>query len=109
MNELIREFQTPNFTIRVEAQPEYDLDLSWDETGETRNMLERGEWIAFCAKASVIHHGAEIATDYLGECIYRNLEEFASGAYCRDMISIVCAEARAALLADRNIYLRTTA
>lgn len=76
MNEIIREFKTKNFTVRVTAEEERDLDLSFDDTGRIRRGLENGTFVAFCAKAAVYFRGTEIATDYLGNCIYKSPAEF---------------------------------
>lgn len=54
----IREFKTDNFHVIVDAVEEYDLDLSWDETGETARGLDNGNLIAFCARAGVSYKSA---------------------------------------------------
>lgn len=72
----IREFKTPNFIVRVTAEEELDLDLSFDDDGSVREGLESGEFIAFCVKAAVYYRGQEVGVDYLGGCIYRSIEEF---------------------------------
>lgn len=112
--ELIREFRTARFVIRVEALPDDDLDLSWDGDGSTAEALNNGELIAFCAHATVFVDGHEVADDYLGGCIYKSLDDFMDhravgaqnrklaaqgskarcGSYFRDMIRTVCADAR---------------
>jgi hypothetical protein len=73
---IIREFRTPNFTVRVTAEEDNYLDLSFDDDGSVREGLNSGELIAFCAKAAVYCQGTELATDYLGGCIYRSIAEF---------------------------------
>jgi len=78
----IREFKTKNFHVVVDAVEEFDLDLSWDEDGSTREGLENGTLIAFCARARVFLRGKEIASDYLGGCIYKSLEDFADHKEC---------------------------
>lgn len=78
----IREFKTRNFHVVVDAVEEIDLDLSWDEDGQTRKGLENGSLIAFCARARVFLRGNEIASDYLGGCIYKSLEDFADHKEC---------------------------
>ena len=92
----IREFRTPQFTVIVDALEDYDCDLSWDETGEVLKKLESGEYLSFCARARVIHSElGEIASDYLGGCIYESLEAFqAPKSYFQDMVGLVCKEAR---------------
>jgi hypothetical protein len=78
----IREFKTKNFHVVIDAVEECDLDLSWDEDGSTRKGLENGTLIAFCARARVFLRGSEIAKDYLGNCIYKSLEDFADHKEC---------------------------
>lgn len=102
-------FKTPNFTITVTAEEEFDLDLSFDETGETTEKINSGDLCAFCAKASVRFHGAEIGTDYLGGCIYESPRDFRDhvglaiksradgrnyGSYFPDMVREAIREAR---------------
>jgi len=78
----IREFKTQNFHVVVDAIEEFDLDLSWDETGETRKGLEDGSLIGFCARARVFLRGLEVASDYLGGCIYKDLDAFQDHREC---------------------------
>jgi hypothetical protein len=78
----IREFKTKNFHIVVDALEEWDLDLSWDEDGSTREGLERGTLVAFCARARVFLRGKEIASDYLGGCIYKDFADFMDHKEC---------------------------
>lgn len=78
----IREFKTENFHVVIDAIEEFDLDLSWDEDGSTRRGLEDGTYIAFCARARVFLRGLEIASDYLGGCVYKSLEDFEDHREC---------------------------
>ena len=81
---VIRQFQTENFRVVVEALPEDDLDLSWDDTGKTAERLDAGDLIAFVAHAYVEYMptGAILGEDYLGNCIYKNFEDFADHRAC---------------------------
>lgn len=121
MAELIWQFKTKNFTVRVTAETENELDISWDETGEVREKLDSGEYVAFCAKASVAFRGAEIGTDYLGNCIYSDVKEFRDhvglaiksredgrnyGSYFPDMVKAAISEARDALSDMPSIRVR---
>ena len=112
----IRSFRTRQFRVVVEALPEYDLDLSWDEDGTVKADLDAGRSVAFCAHAYVQHDTLGVlAEDYLGECIYADFDEFQDhrecakaqrewrakgetsvvcGSYFADMVRSVCAEAR---------------
>jgi hypothetical protein len=80
----IREFETENFKVIVDAVEDYDTDLSWDDTGETREGLERGTLIAFTARVRVIYKttGEIVGRDSLGSCIYRSLEDFEDHREC---------------------------
>lgn len=124
----IREFSTPNFRVIVDAIEEGDLDLSWDDDGSTREGLQSGELVAFVARARVIHRptGAELASDYLGGCIYKSLDDFADhvacarynrelaakgdkarcGSYFAGMVRDVCDEAREQLRKMRSVRVR---
>ena len=122
----IREFKTRNFKVVVDALEEYDLDLSWDEDGETARKLASGEYVAFVARVRVFLKGSEIGTDYLGGCIYESLGDFQDhracgrqnaeyaargeagrcGSYFHDMIRTAIADARATLAEQRKVYVR---
>lgn len=80
----IREFETEQFKVVIEALIEDDLDLSWDDSGEIVNKLESGDLIAFCAHSYVLHKptGAILGEDYLGDCIYKSLRDFADHREC---------------------------
>ncbi len=128
-------FVTGAFTVRVDALPETDLDLSWDETGDAARGLESGRYAAFCARAQVLDaEGRVLAADYLGNCICESTAEFGSAHrdpdplnrnssimrakrgsqtvichYFPDLVRGVCRGARAALRAHAALYLRPTA
>ena len=106
-------FKTKRFTIRFEALPEWDIDLSWDETGETIRDIENYTLTVFCAKVSVLLDGREIATNYLGQCIYRSIEEFITeyrNDYFKDMVLETIQEARKEVLALEPLpYIREVA
>jgi hypothetical protein len=102
------------------AEPEYDLDLSWDETGEIAAGVEDGTYTVFCAKCAVFVDGEEIAADYLGQCIYADIMDFRDhvgckatgcGSYFSDMVREAVSLARAELKrrADSPLYVRSAA
>lgn len=112
MKYVIWEFKTRNFTVRMTAEEEFDLDLSWDETGEIADKINRGDLDVFCAKCAVYYRGAEIAADYLGQCIYESPDDFRDhiglavrsradgrnyGSYFSDMVRESIAQARKTL------------
>ena len=105
--ENIYTFNTRNFTVTVDAMEEDYPDFSFDETGETQKMIERGDWLCFMVKATLSFRGMEIAEDYLGQCIYENIRDFRDnigirkhknvGSYFSDMVSNVISEGRKTL------------
>ena len=101
--ETIYTFRTRNFCVKVEALPEYEPDLSFDESGETAEMIERGDWLCFSVRASLSFRDSGIAEDYLGNCIYANFRDFRDnigskrggyGSYFSDMVRQVIREGR---------------
>ena len=81
--ETVWERRTPNFRVTLECAYDNDTDLSWDETGETRDNLESGLWAAFIFRVAVYDtHGAEIGVDYLGGSIHENASDFIDHREC---------------------------
>jgi hypothetical protein len=123
----IRRFQTPHFLVIVDALPE-DTPVDVDDDGETAAKVDSGEYVHFIARARVIHRdtGAELASDYLGGCIYAQLADFQDhrqcaaytrklraegsdavcGSYFADMVHEVITEAREALTAIQGVRVR---
>ncbi len=103
LHSTIWSFATSRFMVIVDAVEEYDVvDLSWDESGEVREKISNGEFVVFCARARLLMDGIEVATDYLGQCIYSNPSEFRDhvgsrgkyGSYFTSMVSEVIREGR---------------
>lgn len=116
MSGTIWKFETENFTVRMDWEYDEDtVDLSWDETGETAEKLEDGEWAVYTFIARVIENatGNEIGVDYLGASIHADPEDFRDhvglaiksrrdfpaghtgyGSYFMDMIGRAIEEAR---------------
>ena len=127
MDTIIRKFETRNFTIIIDAIDDYDIDLSFDETGEVMEKLESGEYQSFAVRAKAFLNGNEIASDYLGGCIYENVGQFQDhrecgaqkrklreqgstaicGSYFADMVKTVCREARAVVRNMQSVKVRT--
>jgi hypothetical protein len=124
MRNIIREFNTKNFRVVVEALPEDDLDLSFDEDGEIKAKIDKGELEAFCVRAVASFKGAELAEDFLGGCIDETPRAFMDhigiknyvppggqagqcGSYFADMVATVCKDARAELLKMQAVKVRT--
>lgn len=73
---VMREFRTKNFRVVCSIEPDSDVDTSFDETGETADKIESGEWEAFQTSVTVYCKGAEIGADYLGGSIYADPADF---------------------------------
>lgn len=107
-------FHTKNFSVSWQVTPDEDCDLSWDETGETREKLNNGTFQCFLSRIVVYCNGDEIGSDYLGGSIYENPSEFRDhigsrgkwGSYFRDMVRQAIKDARHTLLNQREIYVR---
>lgn len=94
-------FKTRNFTVKWQISPCADLDLSWDDTGETAENINSGLWTAFDSRVAVFYRGRVVGEDHLGQSIYENPEDFRTeGGYFPDMIRNAIAEARAEMLRD---------
>lgn len=78
----MRTFTTQNFMVIADAIEEDSPDFSFDETGETQRKVCTGELLCFAARVRVLFHGHEIGSDYLGNCIYRSLDEFMDHKEC---------------------------
>lgn len=107
--ETIREFNTRNFHITVNAVEDNDLDLSFDDTGEVLRDLENGTLCAFGVVVTVYAKGQKIGNDSLWGCIYKTPRDFMDhlgikalsrkdgknyGSYFSDMIHTAISEAR---------------
>jgi hypothetical protein len=112
------EFKTDRFRVVFESMPEYDLDLSWDDTGQVEADIVCGHLIAFVARVAVYLDGECVGEDYLGQCIYETPEDFMDhrgmnkkghGSYFSDMVSIAIANAREYIKNKKPIYVRVAA
>lgn len=118
--ETLYTFKTANFSIEWAVQIDYDIDLSFDETGETREKLESGEWQGFVSRVQVVHipTGAVLGEDYLGGSIYARPMDFRTehlgargkwGSYFPDMVHCAVKEARKQVASMKTIQLRQAA
>ena len=101
--ETIWAFETAKFKVEFCAEPDSDLDLSWDDTGEVARNLDSGLWCAFAACVRVKYQGSVIAIDYLGGCIHKDPSDFIGDSYFRDMVRSVCRDAREYLCDTPNM------
>jgi hypothetical protein len=106
-------FETANFTVIATILEDNDADLSFDETDETRDNINSGEWQCFGTIVTVYHKGIELGSDSLWGSIYANPADFFKehvglaaksradgrnyGSYFPGMVREAIAEARKAL------------
>lgn len=104
-------FETAQFIVRAVIVPDDDVDVSFDETSETRDKLESGEWQSFGTVVTVTtKDGLELGADSLWGSIYHNPRDFFRehiglaaksradgcryGSYFPDMVRQAISEAR---------------
>jgi hypothetical protein len=101
----IRTLETAKFRVILDCTPETDPDFSFDDSGETQEKVNSGEWSCVEFRVRVIHKktGLVLGEDHCGNSIYANPADFAKehigaagrwGSYFRDLISDAIAEAR---------------
>lgn len=120
MAQTIWTFNTKSFTYKFNILPDYDVDLSFDDSGEVRDKINKGLLECFIANIQILFKDTNklLAEDYLGGCIYENPLDFIDhrgnkgkyGSYFKDMIISVNEQARLELknykLKLNNIYLK---
>lgn len=115
----IWQFKTKNFIVRMTCDYQQESeDFSFDETGETQEKVNSGEWAVYVFHAEVIERatGNTIGENYLGGSIYADPEDFRDhaglgiksrehgtryGSYFVDMIRESINEARATYAEQR--------
>ena len=64
----------------------------------SREDIDRGRYSWFIARVQALRAGVELASDYLGGCLYENPRDMMKpGDYFEDMVQTVIDEARAEL------------
>lgn len=99
----IRLFNTPQFSVALQCEPEQFPDLSWMEESDLAK-IESGEWQNVTFRVVVLWRGIEIGADFLGNSVYEDVTDFArehigiahtgAGAYFPDMLATAVAQAR---------------
>jgi len=108
----VREFNTRNFSVILDCEPEQSPDLSWMDT-EVKDKVESGQWHCVTFRVRVIYRGHELATQYLGNSVYEDVRDFGRehigirpygrllgakcGSYYADMVRTAVAAARKAV------------
>lgn len=98
--ELIHEEQAEGFAIRFYAMPEDShprdsFDDSVDDIAEICRKIDNGTYEWFVAKVTASKNGIELASDYLGACLYESCQQFVTdNDYYADMKARVIEEAK---------------
>jgi hypothetical protein len=98
-------FETANFVVRAVIVDDSDVDISYDETSETRDKLDSGEWQAFGTIVTVEHKGLVLGESSLWGSIYAKPADFFTehrgcgyrgsvGSYFPDMVREAISMAR---------------
>ena len=109
----IKRFQTPNFTLVVDAvEEDLPLDATFDESvtnlDDLADKINNGIYVYFCARVRVLHRIlGEIGCDYLGACCYEWFDDFAKSGYCYDMAKQAISEARHTIAEAKAINIKS--
>lgn len=92
--EEIEGFTIKLYTTPELEQPDWDFDSEEDKQ-ELLRKIDKGIYEWFGVKVTAEKNGIELASDYIGGCCYKSIEEFIkSGDYYEDMVNTVIREAR---------------
>lgn len=91
------EFHTRNISVYFETTPE-DMDPADSfEFDEDVEAVRNGDVEWFCARVRITTaQGLELASDYLGGCAYKSVDEFINGHRDADPMNRNCSIMRAA-------------
>lgn len=98
--ELIHEEESSGFTIRFYACEEYlhpsdSFDDTCHDIADICDKIDRGIYVWFCAKVTASKADVELASDYLGACLYESCKQFVTdNDYYADMKTRVIEEAK---------------
>jgi len=101
--ELIHEEEAAGFAIRFYACEEYShpkdsFDDTCHDVSDICDKIDRGVYVWFCAKVTASKNGIELASDYLGACLYDSCQQFVEhNDYYADMKATVIKEAKQAI------------
>lgn len=70
-----------------------------EDADEIIAQLEAGDLVQFTAKVTASKNGIELASEYLGACLYKDEKDFVNkDCYYGDMVQTVIAEAKQAII-----------
>lgn len=99
--QLVNTEEKEGFTIRFytydeDTTPEDSFDFPKEDMKKLLKDIENGDLVWFCAKVTASKANVELATDYLGGCCYKSVQEFMEekDGYYSNMVDTVIDEAR---------------
>lgn len=100
--EIVHETIKDGFNITLSILPE-ETPLDWDfeseeERQEFMNKINNGYLLYFVAKVEASKLGIALGIDYLGGCVYRDIQEFLEDGYFADMVDNAILEAKTNLI-----------
>lgn len=96
-NEL-REGFAIEFYAEAEDMTLDQMSFEADDIDEIGEKLESGELVLFCAKVTASKNGIELASEFLGGCIYKDEKDFVNNdCYYGDMVTTVIEAAKQAI------------
>ena len=89
-------FVIDTYALPEDINPADVFDMFEDQ--ETLEGIESGKYEWFCAKVTASKNGIKLASEYLGGCCYKNLDDFINqDCYYGDMVRTVITEAKDAI------------
>lgn len=83
--ETIREYNTRNFRVSIDAMYSPYPDLSWCE-GDTLDKIQNSELHVFDVRVIITLGRCVLAEEWLGECCEARYQDFLTSGYARDMV-----------------------
>lgn len=83
------------YALPEESHPRYSFDDSVDDIADICRKIDNGTYVWFVAKVTASKAGVELASDYLGGCLYDSYQQFVTdNGYYADMKARVIEEAK---------------
>lgn len=88
-------FEINFYAAPEDSHPRDSFDDSVDDIDEICRKIDNGFYAWFIAKVTASKAGIELASDYLGACLYESCQQFVTeNAYYADMKERVIEEAK---------------
>ncbi len=91
-------FDISFYVTHEDLHPRDSFDEFCRDIDELCQKIDNGDYVWFSAKVTASKNGIELASDYLGGCLYENEKQFIEeNFYYADMREIVINEAKKAI------------